>query len=200
MSKQTFSTAQQTTSALKALINYILDEKEDITYILLRHIQSDPIEARFGWYRQLNGVNYFNSVLQFLQAEKTIRILALVKMGFKVTEVQEIFVEATAEVQSELLFEVDHIINATSDINLSEDFDLNEDDNPIVCYVAGALSRSLLKQFPTSRKTCCRELISRGTTLTLDAEDAGRSTVQNEEFISMVSMGIRHLRPRLSIL
>ena len=110
-------------------------------------------------------------------------------MGFKISQVQEIFVEATAEVQTELLFEVDHMIDATSDINLSEDFVSNEDDNSIVCYVAGALSRSLLKQLSTSRKTCCRELISRGTTLTLDAEDADRSTVQNEEFISMVSRG-----------
>ena len=124
-------------------------------------------------------------------------------MGFKISEVQEIFVEATAEVQSELLFEVDHVIDATSDINLSGDFDLNEDDNSIVCYVAGSLSRSLLKQLPTSRKTCWRELISRGTTLTLAAEDADR-TIQNEEFISMVATSIRlcirHLRPWLSIL
>ena len=57
-------------------------------------------------------------------------------MGFKISEVQEKFVEATAEVQTELLFEVDHMIDATSDINLSEDFNLNEDDNSIVCYVA----------------------------------------------------------------
>ena len=47
--------------------------------------------------------------------------------------------------QSELLFEVDHMIN------LSEDFDLNEDDDSIVCYVAGSLHRSLLKQLPSSR-------------------------------------------------
>ena len=49
--KQAFSNAQQTTSALKGLINYILDEKEDITYILLRDIQSDPLESKFGWFK-----------------------------------------------------------------------------------------------------------------------------------------------------
>ena len=34
--------------------------------------QSDYLEGRFGWYRQLcGGGNYFNSILQFLQAETT---------------------------------------------------------------------------------------------------------------------------------
>ena len=104
-------------------------------------------------------------------------------MWLKNVKVQEIFVEATAEVQSEILFEVDHMIDSTSDNNrISEDFDLNENDNSIVCYAAGSLSRSLLKQLPMSRNTCCRELISRGTTLNLAAEDADR-TIQNEEFI-----------------
>ena len=31
---------------------------------------SDPIEARFGWYRQANGVNFFMSIKQLLLAEK----------------------------------------------------------------------------------------------------------------------------------
>ena len=51
-------------------------------------------------------------------------------MGFKISEVEEIFVEATTEMQSELLFEIYHVIDTTSDINLSED------DNSIVfCWV-----------------------------------------------------------------
>ena len=37
--------------------------------ILLCLIQSAAIEHRFGWYRQLSGGNYFNSILQFIQAE-----------------------------------------------------------------------------------------------------------------------------------
>ena len=60
LSKQTFSTAKQTTNMLQGLINYFLDEKK-FSYVLLRHIQSDANESRFGWYRQLSWGNYFNS-------------------------------------------------------------------------------------------------------------------------------------------
>ena len=40
------------------LSNYLLDEKDEIVYVLLGLIQSDYLEGRFGWYRQLSGVNY----------------------------------------------------------------------------------------------------------------------------------------------
>ena len=42
--------------------------------------QSDAIEKRFGWYRQLSGANYYLvSVRQVLEDEKSIRIRFLVK-------------------------------------------------------------------------------------------------------------------------
>ena len=69
LSKQTFSIANQTTNFLQRLFNYLLNKKQS-SYVLLHHILSDAIESRFGWYRQLSGGNYFNSVLQFIQAEK----------------------------------------------------------------------------------------------------------------------------------
>ena len=36
---------------------YLLEEKGS-NYVLLSFITSDPIERRFGWYRQLGGANY----------------------------------------------------------------------------------------------------------------------------------------------
>ena len=60
-----------------------------LKFILTGHISSDFIESRFGWYRQLLGANYYNSVLQFLQAEKTIRVRSLVKMGFTLGDVKK---------------------------------------------------------------------------------------------------------------
>ena len=62
-----------------------------LEFILTGHISSDFIESRFGWYRQILGANYYNSVLQFLQAEKTIRIRSLVKMGFNLSDIKQIF-------------------------------------------------------------------------------------------------------------
>ena len=186
LSKQTFSTAKQTTNMLQGLINYLLDEKK-FSYVLLRHIQSDAIESRFGWYRQLSGGNYFNSVLQFIQAEKTIRIRSLVQMGFNFSEVKEIFDSSVTERQNEIELEVDQVIDATSDVRFEDDLNLASEDNSIITYVAGSISRSLLKKMPKSHSLdCCISIITRGTSITLAADEESDSSLQDEEFLSLV--------------
>ena len=40
---------------------------------------SDPIEGRFGWYRLVNGGNFYMSVKQVLHAEKKIRKLSFLQ-------------------------------------------------------------------------------------------------------------------------
>jgi hypothetical protein len=69
LSRETFLSGKQTCLALKELAEYLLKEKE-FEYVLLGKVNSDPLERRFGWYRQLAGANYFISVRQFLEAEK----------------------------------------------------------------------------------------------------------------------------------
>ena len=49
--------------------------------VLLGKLSSDPIEKRFGQFRQLSGANFFISVRQLLDAEKRIRILSLIHDG-----------------------------------------------------------------------------------------------------------------------
>ena len=86
-----------------------------LSYVIRCHVHSDAIENRFGWYRQLSG-NYFNSVLPFLQSEKTIRIRSLVKSSFRISGVKEIFDGAVTEARNEISFEVDHLIDAMDGI------------------------------------------------------------------------------------
>jgi hypothetical protein len=81
LSMQTFGAAIQTTASYGH------------KYVLTGHIQADFIEGRFGWFRQLSGANYYNSVVQMLQAEKRIRIRSLVHMNFNFIEIKDIFVE-----------------------------------------------------------------------------------------------------------
>ena len=90
LSSPTFLSAKTTTLNYMPLVKYLLDEKQ-LSYVLLGFISSDYLEGRYGWYRQLCGANYFNSVLQFLQAEKCIRIRCLIKMGFTISEIKDIF-------------------------------------------------------------------------------------------------------------
>ena len=78
LSSETFFTLTQTTRALIGVSIHLLEVKGQ-NYVLLAFISSDPIEGRYGWYRQLSGANYFLSVRQFLEAEKKIRLQSLVK-------------------------------------------------------------------------------------------------------------------------
>ena len=48
-------------------------EEKNFEYVLLGLITSDPIERRFGWYRQLGGANYYLSPRQFFESEKKIQ-------------------------------------------------------------------------------------------------------------------------------
>ena len=61
------SAITHTTNALVPLLKSFLSDR-GLNYVLLGNISSDYLEKRFGWYRQLCGANYFNSVPQFLQA------------------------------------------------------------------------------------------------------------------------------------
>ena len=77
LSKQTLSSCIQTLQSFPLLIQHLLETK-GLDYILSGNIQSDPLETRFGRYRQLSA-NYFGSEKQLLDAEKSIRVKSLIK-------------------------------------------------------------------------------------------------------------------------
>ena len=58
-------------------------------YVLLGHLQSDPIEARFGWLRQLSGANHLMSMKQVLDSDKKIRTVSLKFSGLSLQEIDE---------------------------------------------------------------------------------------------------------------
>ena len=78
LSAETFLACIQTMTAVPALAEY-LQEQHGFKYLLSGRLMSDPIEGRFGWYRQCNGANFFVSVKQVLTAEKKIRCLSLLQ-------------------------------------------------------------------------------------------------------------------------
>ena len=80
LSKETFSAWIVTLRGLADLAIHAI-QKHGFSYVLLGKMQSDPLEGRFGIYRQLNGASFFMSVRQVLHAEKKIRVLNLMQMG-----------------------------------------------------------------------------------------------------------------------
>ena len=73
LASPTFLAWSQTLRAVADISVHLLDH-HDFKYILTSKLQSDPIEGRFGLYRQLNGASYFVSVRQIMLAEKKIRV------------------------------------------------------------------------------------------------------------------------------
>ena len=68
LSDLTFYAAKVITVNLVNVANELLDNNENINYVTFGAMNSDPIEGP----HYLSGGNYYNSLLQFLQAEKKI--------------------------------------------------------------------------------------------------------------------------------
>ena len=78
LTEPTFLACIQTMTAVPKLALY-LHQKLKLPYILPGKFTSDPIEGRFGWYRQASGGNFFISIKQLIEAEKKIRTLSLLQ-------------------------------------------------------------------------------------------------------------------------
>ena len=188
LSKPTFDAAIRTSGAIPKLVNYLLDNWS-MEFILTGHIQSDFLEGRFGWYRQLCGANYYNTVLQFLQAEKTIRIRSLVKMGFNLSDIKDIFEDGETEshhLESNVMEMLENVEN------FSFEKLQNEHDEAIVYTVAGYIARNLIKNMSPCQD--CSNMLSPGKVplpLNFDATENISSPEENikEEFVRNITRG-----------
>ena len=184
-SKPTFHHAQVSSLSLIHLANYLLDRKK-LSYVLFGHIQSDCIEGRFGWSRQLSGGNYFNSVLQFVQAEKKIRVKCLVKMGYLMNEVKEIFQSSDDVRTREINIAVDDILRKISEFDFEFKFIVDSSDEATVYYTEGAIVRCLLRREKCS--SCIKLLSNNNETINIKITDI---IVESDErqFLSLCNRG-----------
>ena len=153
LSHPTFNALLQTTAAIMDLAEYLIESDNGIGYCLLGFLQQDVLESRFGWWRQLAGANYYCSTLQLLQAEKVIKLRNLVKDGYNLSDIQDIFKEAEYKKNAQLEQEAIHYCCSLGDFTFSE----NLSDVPIIYYVAGYICRQLINQTKCEN---CQELFS----------------------------------------
>ena len=146
----------QTTSAMPELAEYLL-EKKSLDFVLLGQISSDPIEKRFGQYRQLAGANYFLSVRQFLEAEKKIRLNSLVKFSnLSMTEIKDIYQEINEEKKEEIVIDSEILLSSIDTDSCQIKADAG--DEAIIYFVGGYISRGLLKKTSCSS---CQTMVSK---------------------------------------
>ncbi len=188
LTEETFLATIQTTFATVEVASSLL-EKEEYSYVLLGHLQSDPIEKRFGWYRQLAGANYFVSLRQILEAEKSIRLKSLVKYsGLTMAEVKDTFEQVGQERKDYVLkesFKLSEIVqHDATDIN-----GIAEEDANIVFYVAGCFARSLCKE---QKCQGCVLLLKKGEEMpNLAPEESLTAAMQEQskKFLEQVNRG-----------
>ena len=145
LTKETFLALRQTCIAMSHLAKYLI-EKLHFSYVLLRSVQSDALESRFGWYRQLSGGNYYLSVKQLLDNEKKIKALSLLKFSsFAAQDVKNLNFQLHVSVENE------QIINKMSSSFIEklqgQSDSVIDDSEAFLYYICGYIAK-------TRRKNC----------------------------------------------
>lgn len=165
-----------------------MDEK-NLDYVLLGLINSDPLEGRFGWYRQLAGTNYYLSVWQFLEAEKKIRLKSLVKFAkLNMSEVANVFQSGKKSAEEQIEVAAANLLALLPSEVLGDSLQLDQAEG-IVYYIAGYIARSILKR--TRCDSCpCLLVVSREAPEISVQDEENEETVQaKEKFLRFVDRG-----------
>lgn len=149
-SKPTFLASSHTCRAIVSLTRYLLNTI-GFQYVLMGKIQSDCIEERFGWIRQLSGANYLISLRQLMESDRKIRAISLLKFSsFTVSDIDKVLPQQAPDAD---------VRNDACEIfgELMLNIIPNESDKAIVFYVSGACARSI---FRIRKCDSCRESIT----------------------------------------
>lgn len=152
LTNETLSAVRQTCSSLVELSKYLIDQC-GFQYVLTGKLSSDPVEGRFGWYRQLSGANYYISVRQLFESERKIKTLSLLKFsGFTFNEIKTSFpssLSADCATDSETInWFVEQLINKQADVDSTE--------GQVVYYCAGYVAKSVLS---VTNCSSCKDLL-----------------------------------------
>ncbi len=166
------------------LFSYCLVELK-YEYVLLGKFQSDPIERRFSWLRQLSGGNFYISVRQLLENEKKIRATSLLKFSrCSLTEIRSL---GNDENQSENLSrKVATFSQSLADVLLMYHSSLESSDAHIICYITGALVHALLER---SGCSLCRDILVGSTEKLPLSTVSGEIAPDAKDFIKRCNRG-----------
>ena len=130
-------------------------ETRGFDVVPLGHLQSDPIESRFGWLRQMSGANYYVSTKQVMDNDRKIRAVSLLKFScISLAEIDAVINSETSlttvgSASDDLT--VDDITEQLTYKHWPDTNDLN-----IIYYVAGYIARSVCR---TTKCNSCREAL-----------------------------------------
>jgi hypothetical protein len=126
-----------------SLIEDLLNDGFD--FILTARFQSDPIERRFGQYRQMSGGRFLVSLKDVLYSERIIKIKNLVKESINIIE---------NDIKADETKHSHEFLNEIEDINF-EKIILSDESREVAVYIAGYIAKKLVKKFGECCKKFC---------------------------------------------
>lgn len=167
LTTETMNALMLTTECLIKFSEYCLSHLK-FSYFLPGKCQTDPLENRFGKYRQLAGGQYNISLRQLFEVEQKMRIQSSLSLKIKSKAFGEIEIDELQEPSSTLsaASDIEKIENLLFNVEVSdEEIKSCNNDLPILVYVAGYCCHSVLKQLKCS---CCKDIIVMDEYLNID--------------------------------
>jgi len=124
--------------------------------VLLGYLQSDPIESRFGWLRQLSGANYYISTKQALDSDRKIRAVSLLKFSnISLNEIDSTIQSTNPDTETHSATH-DSVADQLND-KLTFNYSPTSSDLNIIYYISGYIARSVCRK---TRCDHCSEALS----------------------------------------
>ena len=149
---ETFTLTKQTSPALirtilchAALIEELLDE--GYRYILTSRFQSDPLERRFGQYRQISGGRFLVGLRDVTHSEKIMKLKNLLKGNIN-APTEDIFLKKDEEEKLQIF-----LFDITSENLIKEAIVLSDNTRKVGIYISGYIAKKINNRF----QDCCIE-------------------------------------------
>ena len=115
---------------------------EGCDFIMASRFQSDPLERRFGQYRQVSGGRFLVGLRETTSSEIIIKLKTLLKDDIDISNIMDSNVEHDENIKTLLHHD-----------------DLSEDTREVGIYIAGYVAKKLKKRFGD----CCNGLLTGDT-------------------------------------
>ena len=145
-SAQTSSALQRTLLCQASLIEDLLSD--GFNFVLTARFQSDPIERRFGQYRQMSGGRFLVGLKEVICNERILKIKSLIKESIDIVKDNIKVIENEDEIQQEFLDDV-----------MKFDFEnvaLSEETQEVAAHISGYIAKKIVKKFGQ----CCKKFPS----------------------------------------
>lgn len=144
LSAQTHTALSHTIHGMLEITQYCFQELK-MNYVLLGKFQTDPLEQRFGKYRQSSGGQYHISIRQLYESEKRLRIQSLLTLSSRtfgnisITRFSENFDDSHEEQKQR-----DNSFNPEIHL-VDSDFQKVQHEMSVITYLAGYCCYTILK-------------------------------------------------------